>query len=404
MSRKKFQDDDDVPPPPPSYPPPESTSPTRKAPAPSSKSPKSPARALGKDEKHSSSSHLTDGLRKMVSQKKNRFQEDGFDLDLTYISDRIIAMGFPSTGAEGVYRNPMDEVKQFFQKYHDKHFKVYNLCSERTYEAKEFESLGGKAVHYPFDDHNPPPLSLIPKICEDASDFMKKDKKNVVAIHCKAGKGRTGCIIACLLCHLKQAADAKEALDIFGANRTSNRKGVTIPSQKRYVGYYDTWLKQSSKLGKRVEPKPTITITGFHLQGKAPDFDVSGGCDPFCRVEILNDQNELQKVYDQKKDKTSKIPNWKEQKEIKVSIKGLAVSGNVKVVFKDADVVKDDNMFAFFIHTGFVSPPSMVFAKKDLDKAFKNKEFPDDFKITMFFEAGGTASPSRKPPSAPGKK
>jgi phosphatidylinositol-3,4,5-trisphosphate 3-phosphatase/dual-specificity protein phosphatase PTEN len=221
----------------------------------------------------------------LVSQKKNRFKEDGFDLDLTYISDRIIAMGFPSTGTEGVYRNPMEEVKDFFNKRHNKHFKVYNLCSEREYEAKEFESLGGKCAHFPFDDHNPPPLSLVPRICEDAAEFLKKDKKNVVAIHCKAGKGRTGCIIACLLIHLGQATDAKEALDIFGANRTSNRKGVTIPSQKRYVGYYDQWVKQSSKLGKRVENKPAITITGFLLTGKAPDFDVSGGCDPYCTVK-----------------------------------------------------------------------------------------------------------------------
>ncbi|MBA0549624.1 hypothetical protein Golob_020644 [Gossypium lobatum] len=85
--------------------------------------------------------------RHVVSQNKRRFQEGGFDLDMTYITENIIAMGFPagdmSSGffgyVEGFYRNHMEEVIRFFETYHKDKYKVYNLCSERLYDASLFE-------------------------------------------------------------------------------------------------------------------------------------------------------------------------------------------------------------------------------------------------------------------------
>ena len=34
----------------------------------------------------------------------SRYQQDGFDLDLTYVTNRVIATSFPSTGVWSLYR------------------------------------------------------------------------------------------------------------------------------------------------------------------------------------------------------------------------------------------------------------------------------------------------------------
>ena len=49
--------------------------------------------------------HIQTGARQFISQNKRRFQQEGFDLDLTYVNNRIIAMSFPSAGKWSLYRN-----------------------------------------------------------------------------------------------------------------------------------------------------------------------------------------------------------------------------------------------------------------------------------------------------------
>ena len=46
-----------------------------------------------------------------MSGKKKRFKDDDFNLDLTYITERIIAMSFPASGVETIFRNSINDVK-----------------------------------------------------------------------------------------------------------------------------------------------------------------------------------------------------------------------------------------------------------------------------------------------------
>ncbi|KAI7892174.1 protein-tyrosine phosphatase-like protein [Mucor mucedo] len=181
-------------------------------------------------------------LRSLVSENRKRYIDNDFNLDLTYITDNIIAMSYPAKGLEGIYRNPYDQVKKFFDIRHHGHYKVYNLRSEKKYDSARFE----KVSNYPFLDHQAPPFTTLVNVCEDAASFLDRNDKNVVAIHCKAGKGRTGTVIAALLLRLNIANDAETALKIYDDQRTTDSNGVTVPSQRRYVDYYNFMLRNRS--------------------------------------------------------------------------------------------------------------------------------------------------------------
>ncbi len=79
----------------------------------------------------------------------------------------------------------------------------------------------------------------------------KEDPKNVVVVHCEAGKGRTGTVIASMLVYGGYFDKAEDALDFYGRKRFSDRTGVTQPSQRRYVGYLEDVYK-----GRVVSPQP----------------------------------------------------------------------------------------------------------------------------------------------------
>ncbi len=49
-------------------------------------------------------------IRSIVSGKKKRFKDRKYDLDLSYITPRLVAMAFPGSGFQSMYRNNINSV------------------------------------------------------------------------------------------------------------------------------------------------------------------------------------------------------------------------------------------------------------------------------------------------------
>ena len=316
-------------------------------------------------------------VKSLVSQDKTRFCYDGFDLDLTYITTKIIAMGFPSTSLEGIYRNNMEDVKKFFAKRHPNHYKVYNLCDDKKYAKDCFYRQG----YFPFKDHEAPPLNLIRPFCEDAKNFLDEDKLNVVSIHCKAGKGRTGTFICCLLLYMGYFETAEECLLYYGLMRVGTVKGVTVPSQIRYVHYFESILKNNIQ--------HPITFKNICIRNvKMYTMPKIGKKKYIISFSIENKDKTIKYSDINKKKDTYTVTNFDSPYiEFPMNITGIAVCGDVKFTFYQVQLLKNEKMFKFWFNTNFL-PASGIYEirKEGIDKACKDKKckvYKEDFKIEI---------------------
>lgn len=98
--------------------------------------------------------------------------------------------------------------------------------------------------HYPFPDHHPPPFALIPNIMASMRNWLHEKEGRVVVVHCKAGKGRSG-TASCSYLISEEGWPVNKALQRFTERRMRPNmgKGVSIPSQLRWIGYVDRWAK-----------------------------------------------------------------------------------------------------------------------------------------------------------------
>jgi hypothetical protein len=253
-------------------------------------------------------------------------------------SPRVIAMGLPSTNLEGLYRNPITEVARFFNTQHKDHYLILNLCSERTYPSEPFH---GRVVRFPFDDHGPAPVSTMLQFCVYVYNFLEQDKDNIVAIHCKGGKGqltgqtrtffldglprahcfslcvpppllpgRTGSFVSAWLLFSNPHLYAEQALKTFATFRTSQEaggrlQGVSGPSQKRYIGYFE-------QLRTLIHGKPNVLAEGLsHLRNTPPAELVSLTLNHVAPVDAAKEmQRGGEKARDVHNSQWNKSRNW----------------------------------------------------------------------------------------------
>lgn len=125
------------------------------------------------------------------------------------------------------------------------------MCDDLNIDMKKLkfgvELSDVKIAYFPIADHNPGPLKLLFHFVMDMVLFLSQSEDSVAAVHCKAGKGRTGVAICAYLIFMEAVSDTYEAIEFFNRRRTKDGKGLGVASQMRYLHYFEKFIKSTFK-------------------------------------------------------------------------------------------------------------------------------------------------------------
>nr|XP_054391551.1 tensin-3-like isoform X6 [Pongo abelii] len=243
--------------------------------------------------------------------------EEGHGLDLTYITERIIAVSFPAGCSEESYLHNLQEVTRMLKSKHGDNYLVLNL-SEKRYDLTKL---------------NP-----------------------------KGGKGCIGVVISSYMHFTNISASADQALDRIAMKKFYDDKVSALmqPSQKRYIQFLSGLPSGSVKMNA------SPLFLHFVILHGTPNFDTGGVCRPFLKL-----YQAMQPVY------TSGIYNVGPENPSRICIiiePAQLLKGDVmvKCYHKKYRSATRDVIFHLQFHTGAVQGYGLVFGKEDLDNASKD--------------------------------
>uniref|UniRef100_A0A671XAU2 Tensin-2-like n=1 Tax=Sparus aurata TaxID=8175 RepID=A0A671XAU2_SPAAU len=297
-----------------------------------------------------------------------------YDFDLTYITERIISVFFLPDLEEQRYRRNLQEVASMLKSKHQDKFLLLNLSEKRH----DITRLNPKVQDYGWPDIHAPPLDKICAICKAMETWLTSDPQNVVVLHCKGNKGKTGVIIAAYMHYSKISAGVDQALTTLAMRKFCEDKVSSSiqPSQNRsdtlvYFCIYSSVIH--------------ITLLALSplflhqvLIPSLPHFQEGGGFYPFLKI-----YQSLQLVY------TSGV--YSRARKLCVTMEpALLLKGDimVKCYHRRSRAAEREVVFRVQFHTCTVHGAQLWFGKTELDLACTDDRFPPDATVEFIFSNG----------------
>nr|CAD7453782.1 unnamed protein product [Timema tahoe] len=207
----------------------------------------------------------------------------GDSMDLSYVTERIIALWVPGDVSAASYRQGQQQAAHMLHTKHGNNYMVFNLSEPRRAARSHHEKV--QELGWPPD--LAPPLERLCKVCKDIDEWLSGDSHRIAVIHARGSKERIGVVIAAYMHYSNICGSADQALDRFAMGRFLNDKigELEQPSHKRYVEYFSGLLSGNIRINSAPLYLTHVTVLG------APSFEVAaddgsggGGCRAFLKV------------------------------------------------------------------------------------------------------------------------
>uniref|UniRef100_A0A1B0GG95 non-specific serine/threonine protein kinase n=1 Tax=Glossina morsitans morsitans TaxID=37546 RepID=A0A1B0GG95_GLOMM len=322
------------------------------------------------------------------------------DLDISYITSRVLVMPCPSEGLESAYKtNNIEDVRLSIEsRFPLQKVSVYNFgpraCPRLPPPVRTVEA----GTIYGCPQARAPSLEGLFSVAEDMYGFLSADPKSLVIIQTSDNAGCTAATLVCaLLMYSDLISEPEDAVQVFAVKRHPvNLK----PSEFRFLYYLGDLLR------------PTPLLPHFKLLNL-----VSLSCQPVPRMTKARDGCRLyMEVHNNDR---LLLTTMQDYEKIRLYMAGpgkitmpinLHVSGDLTIILFHArkGMVRPQGVkiCQFQLHTGFIPEPEtlMTFYNQDLDDLADAECITSSFTVSLSLTVTDVETPpSRNPPWWPTK-
>ncbi|XP_040549792.1 tensin-2 isoform X9 [Gallus gallus] len=169
--------------------------------------------------------------------------------ELSYVTERIIAVRFPGGADERRFRGHLRDVAALLRARHRDGYTLFNLSEKRH----DLIRLHPAVQEFGWPDLLAPPLDTLCAICKALERCLRALPPRVAVLHCRGNRGKVGVVVAAYMHYSRVCASAEQALGTATMRQFCEERvgGDVQPSQRRYTAYFGALLSGTARVNSR---------------------------------------------------------------------------------------------------------------------------------------------------------